>query len=100
AGSTTASRSRSAFSACLSLNNRTALGSCRGRVPSIDAPSARLSLGLVASPQSQPPFHRATATIPVLRHASQARDAASPLLAPGDARCYDRSALCFHHRSG
>jgi hypothetical protein len=32
----------------------------RGFAASIDAPSARLSLGQVASPQSLPPFHRAT----------------------------------------
>jgi hypothetical protein len=32
----------------------------RGLAASIDAPSARLSLGQVASPQSLPPFHRAT----------------------------------------
>jgi hypothetical protein len=31
-----------------------------GLTASIDAPSARLSLGQVASPQSLPPFHRAT----------------------------------------
>ena len=48
---------------------------------------ARLSLGLVASPQSQPPFHRATTTILILRTAAQDRHVpCSQFLARDDSR--------------